>query len=331
MLNKDKSIIGIACGGFGSERNISLKSGSLVLETLKNSGWNAFLLVIDIKSWFIKLSEDEKIYFSKSDFTFNHMGFKKSFDVVFNALHGPPGEDGQLAAKLKLKNIPHTSCDYYPAALTYNKRNCLSVVEKYNIPTANSVHLNKGDFYIEKDIVSKLGLPCFVKANRAGSSFGVYRITNINDLSLGIKNAFEEDSQIIIESELKGREVSVGVYRNKSGIVCLPITEIISENDFFDYQAKYEGKAQEITPSKISKDLSQKVSEMAVFLYEKLKLKGICRSEFIFVNETPHLLEINTVPGLTTESIIPKQCKAYGIELHELFETLLDQAMIKNS
>ena len=331
MLNKSKSIIGVACGGYGSERNISLKSGTLVLETLKKSGWNAFLLVLDFQNWFIKISETEKISFSKNNFSFFFEDVQHDFDVIFNALHGPPGEDGQLAAKLDFQKIPHTSCDYSPAALTYNKRDCLSVVKKYNIPTAKSIHLNEGELFKEKEIVKKLGLPCFVKANRAGSSFGVYRITDIRDLNLGIKNAFKEDSQIIIESELKGREVSVGVYRNKNDVICLPITEIISENDFFDYEAKYQGKAEEITPAKISYEMFKKVSEMAKFLYNKLELKGICRSEFIFIKNIPHLLEINTVPGLTSESIIPKQCKAAGIELHELFEDLLNEAMIKNS
>jgi len=331
MLNKSKSIIGVACGGYGSERNISLKSGTLVLETLKKSGWNAFLLVLDFQNWFVKISETEKISFSKNNFSFFFEDVQHGFDVIFNALHGPPGEDGQLAAKLDFQKIPHTSCDYSPAALTYNKRECLSFVKKYNIPTAKSIHLNEGDLFKEKEIVKKLGLPCFVKANRAGSSFGVYRITDIRDLNLGIKNAFKEDSQIIIESELKGREVSVGVYRNKNDVICLPITEIISENDFFDYEAKYQGKAEEITPAKISYEMLKKVSEMAKFLYNKLELKGICRSEFIFIKNIPHLLEINTVPGLTSESIIPKQCKAAGIELHELFEDLLNEAMIKNS
>lgn len=330
MLSKIKNVIGVACGGYGSERNISLKSGVLVLETLKKSGWNVFLLVIDFEDWFIKISETEKVPFSKNNFSFYFNGIQYSFDVIFNALHGPPGEDGQLAAKLDFQKIPHTSCDHYSAALTYNKRNCLSEVEKYNIPTARSIHLNQGDLFNEEKIVEKLGLPCFVKANRAGSSFGVYRITDISDLSLGIKNAFKEDSQILIESELNGREVSVGVYRNKNCVICLPITEIISENDFFDYEAKYQGKAKEVTPAKISDDMLNKVKEMAIFLYNKLKLKGICRSEFIFIKNTPHLLEINTVPGLTSESIIPKQCKAAGIELQELFEDLLNEAMIKN-
>ena len=331
MLNKSINIIGVACGGYGSERDISLKSGALVLETLKKSGWNAFLLVINVENWFIKISESEKIIFSINDFSFTLKGIEYKFDVVFNAIHGPPGEDGQFAAILEFKKTPHTSCNLYPAALTYNKRDCLSIVEKYNIPTAKSIYLNKGESFEEKKIIDKLGVPCFVKANRAGSSFGVYRVTKESDISISIENALKEDDQIIIESELKGREVSVGVYKNKNGIICLPVTEIISENDFFDYEAKYLGKSQEITPAKIPNEFLKEVTEMAKFLYKKLDLKGVCRSEFIFVNKKPHLLEINTVPGLTKESIIPKQCKASGIELHELFEDLLNQAMIKNS
>tara|TARA_B110000444_G_scaffold261340_1_gene312758 strand:+ start:5636 stop:6631 length:996 start_codon:yes stop_codon:yes gene_type:complete len=331
MLEKSKSIIGIACGGYGSERNISLKSGELVLKTLKKAGWNVFLLIIDFKDWYLKISETEKLSISRKNLSYKLNEVEYNFDVIFNALHGSPGEDGQLAAILDAKKIPHTSCNYTSAALTYNKRDCLSEVKKYNIPTAKSFHLNEGDHFKEENIIEKVGLPCFVKASRAGSSFGIYRITNIDDLKAGITNAFKEDSQIIIESELKGKEVSVGVYKKKNDIICLPITEIISENDFFDYEAKYQGKAQEITPANISDEMLKKVYEMAVLLYNKLNLKGICRSEFIFIGNTPHLLEINTVPGLTSESIIPKQCKAAGIMLHELFEDLLDQAIIKNS
>ena len=150
MLNKSINIIGVACGGYGSERDISLKSGALVLETLKKSGWNAFLLVINVENWFIKISESEKIIFSINDFSFTLKGIEYKFDVVFNAIHGPPGEDGQFAAILEFKKTPHTSCNLYPAALTYNKRDCLSIVEKYNIPTAKSIYLNKGESFEEK-------------------------------------------------------------------------------------------------------------------------------------------------------------------------------------
>ena len=257
----------------------------------------------------------------------NYNNTRYKIDVIFNTIHGPPGENGQLASKLKSKNIPHTSCDEFSAQLTYNKRECISSVKKYKIPSAKSVHLDEGKPFDEIRIIEKIGLPCFVKANKAGSSFGVYKITNKNKLRWGIKNAFLEDNEILIESELKGREVSVGVYKANNKIICLPITEIISENDFFDYEAKYLGKAKEITPAEIPHNWKINVTEMAIKLYKNLNLKGVCRSDFIFVNNIPHLIEINTVPGLTKESIIPKQCEAAGIKLNKFFEDLLDEAM----
>ncbi|MBQ22801.1 MAG: D-alanine--D-alanine ligase [Flavobacteriales bacterium] len=331
MLIKDKSIVGVACGGYGSERDISLKSAIVVYENLKKRGWNVFLLNINMNNWFIEVSKTKKIPLNTDDFSFKLNKTLLKIDIVFNAIHGPPGEDGQLANKLKLKNIPHTSCDLYAAALTYDKRGCLSNVKKFKIPTAKSVHLNQGEPINLNQIISKVGLPCFVKANRAGSSFGVYKILKKKDLIKGIKKAYNEDSQLIIESELKGREVSVGVYKKNNKVICLPITEIISENEFFDYEAKYMGKAKEITPAKIPVDWEVKVNKIAKSLYENLNLKGVCRSEFIFVENKPHLLEINTVPGLTEESIIPKQCKAAGIKLGVFFEDLLNEVTLKNS
>ena len=327
MLNKNKTIIGVACGGFGSEREISLKSGAVVFESLKMSGWNVFLLIVNSKNWHVKISKNKEITLSMIDFSFNYNNTRYRIDVIFNTIHGPPGENGQLASKLKSKNIPHTSCDEFSAQLTYNKRECISSVKKYKIPSAKSVHLDEGKPFDEIRIIEKIGLPCFVKANKAGSSFGVYKITNKNKLRWGIKNAFLEDNEILIESELKGREVSVGVYKANDKIICLPITEIISENDFFDYEAKYLGKAKEITPAQIPNNWKINVTEMAIKLYKNLNLKGVCRSDFIFVNNIPHLIEINTVPGLTKESIIPKQCEAAGIKLNKFFEDLLDEAM----
>ena len=327
MLNKNKTIVGVACGGFGSEREISLKSGAVVFESLKMSGWNVFLLIVNSKNWHVKISKNKEIILSMIDFSFNYNNTRYKIDVIFNTIHGPPGENGQLASKLKSKNIPHTSCDEFSAQLTYNKRECISSVKKYKIPSAKSVHLDEGKPFDEIRIIEKIGLPCFVKANKAGSSFGVYKITNKNKLRWGIKNAFLEDNEILIESELKGREVSVGVYKANDKIICLPITEIISENDFFDYEAKYLGKAKEITPAEIPHNWKINVTEMAIKLYKNLNLKGVCRSDFIFVNNIPHLIEINTVPGLTKESIIPKQCEAAGIKLNKFFEDLLDEAM----
>ena len=330
MLDKNKSIIGVACGGYSSEKEISMKSGLNVFNTLRNSGWKVFMLVIGNNEWYIKSSDIEKVKFCQNDFSFFYYERKYKFDVIFNAVHGPPGENGDLAVLLEAKNIFHTSCDFKAAKLTYSKKDCLIEVKKYNVATAKSIILNFNDQIIENKIIEIINLPCFVKANKAGSSFGVYRVTRKKKLKSSIKNAFKEDNQVIIESELNGREVSVGVYRDKNVVKCLPVTEIISENEFFDYEAKYLGKSKEITPAKIPKEWTKSIMKVSIDLYKKLNLKGICRSEFIFVNDTPHLLEINSVPGLTEQSIIPKQCKAAGISLNSFFEILLNEAINKN-
>src|SRR5690606_23932487 len=241
--------------------------------------------------------------------------------------HGSPGEDGFMQAYFKLLNIPHTSCDMYQAALTFNKRDCLSVLKPYGIKTAESFYVNLGDEINEAAIVAKVGLPCFVKANKAGSSFGVTKVHKIEDIKHAVAVAFKEDDEIIIESFLDGTEVSVGVINYKGEIKVLPITEIVSENDFFDYEAKYQGKSQEITPARLTKDEEDKVNKVAKQVYQVLKMKGFSRSEYIFKNGEPHLLEVNTIPGLTKESILPQQAKAAGISLVELFDNAIEEAL----
>ena len=264
----------------------------------------------------------------KNDFSVTINGNKITFDCVFNAIHGTPGEDGLMQAYFELLNIPQTSCDYYQAALTFNKRDLLSVLKPYGIKTATSYYLNKGDAIHTDEIVTKVGLPCFVKPNKAGSSFGISKVKTAAELPIAIEVAYKEDNEIIIESFLDGTEVSVGVINYKGTITVLPITEIVSENDFFDYEAKYLGKSQEITPARISNEMTQKVSEIAKRAYEVLKMKGFSRSEFIIVNDEPHMLEMNTIPGLTTESLIPQQAKAAGISLKDLFTNAIELALV---
>ena len=249
---------------------------------------------------------------------------------MFNAIHGAPGEDGFMQAYFELLDIPHSSCGMYQAALTFNKRDCLNVLKAYDVPTAISYAMNKGDSVNAKEIIDRIGLPCFVKANRAGSSFGVTKVHQIEDLQSAIDIAFEHDDELIIESFLDGTEVSVGVLRYKGELIVLPITEIVSENDFFDYEAKYLGKSEEITPARISKKQEENVRTMAKSIYEILKMDGFTRSEFIFKDDTPYFLEMNTVPGLTEESILPQQAACAGISLSELFTNAIEEALAKN-
>jgi D-alanine-D-alanine ligase len=272
-------------------------------------------------------AKDVEYPINKNDFSVEVNQEKITFDIVFNAIHGTPGEDGLMQAYFELLGIKQTSCDYYQAALTFNKRDLLSVLKPYGIKTARSYYLNLGDTINADQIIAQVGLPCFVKPNKSGSSFGISKVKTVEELLPAIENAYKEDTEIIIESFLDGPEVSVGVINYKGKITVLPITEIVSENDFFDYEAKYLGKSKEITPARISDELKHKIETVAKKAYEVLKMKGFSRSEFIIVNGEPHMLEMNTIPGLTTESILPQQAREAGISLPELFENAIELAL----
>lgn len=321
-----KKHIAIIMGGYSSEYKISLKSGNVVFKTLNKSKYNAYRIHIFKDKWVYVDEEDNEFPVDKNDFSVTVKNEKIKFHCVFNAIHGSPGEDGYMQGYFDLLNIPYTSCNMYQAALTFNKRDCLSVLKPYGIKTAESFYINLGDRIDKDSIINKVGLPCFVKANKAGSSFGVTKVHKKEDLQNAIDTAFKEDDEIIVESFLDGTEVSVGVITYKGKTKVLPITEIVTENDFFDYEAKYLGKSEEITPARLSKAQEDKVSTIAKKVYEVLKMKGFSRSEYIFKDGEPHLLEINTIPGLTLESILPQQAAAAGISLPDLFDNAIEEA-----
>lgn len=320
--------IAIIMGGYSSEYKISLISGNVVYQYLDKTKYNGFRIHIFKEKWVYVDDNDTEFPIDKNDFSATLNGNKITFDCVFNAIHGTPGEDGLMQAYFELLAIPHTSCDYYQAALTFNKRDLLSVLKPYGIKSAISYYLNKGEHIDTAAIVNKVGLPCFVKPNKAGSSFGISKVKTEAELPVAIEVAYKEDNEIIIESFLDGTEVSVGVINYQGKTTVLPITEIVSENDFFDYEAKYLGKSQEITPARISDEMTQKVGDIAKRAYEILRMKGFSRSEFIIVNDEPFMLEMNTIPGLTTESLIPQQADAAGISLTDLFTNAIELALI---
>jgi D-alanine-D-alanine ligase len=321
--------IAIIMGGYSSEFKISLISGGVVQQYLDKSKYNGFPVHIFKDGWFYADDNGNKFPIDRNDFSVMVDGKKIKFDAVFNAIHGTPGEDGLMQAYFELLGIPQTSCGYYQAALTFNKRDLLSVLKPYGIKTATSFYLNNGDPIDTGEIVNKVGLPCFVKPNRSGSSFGISKVKAESELDAAIEAAYREDDEVIIESFLDGTEVSVGVINYKGDVTVLPITEIVSENDFFDYEAKYLGKSQEITPARISPEMTEKVSAVAKRVYEILKMTGFSRSEYIIVNNEPHLLEVNTIPGLTTESLLPQQAREAGISLTALFDNAIELALKK--
>ena len=273
--------IAIIMGGYSSEYKISLVSGNVVYNFLDQSKFKGYRIHIFKEKWVYVDANDAEFPIDKNDFSTTVNGTKITFDAVFNAIHGTPGEDGLMQAYFELLGIPQTSCDYYQAALTFNKRDLLSVLKPYGIKTATSFYLNKGDLIDTAEIVNKVGLPCFVKPNKSGSSFGISKVKTAAELPIAIEVAYKEDNEIIIESFLDGTEVSVGVINYQGTITVLPITEIVSENDFFDYEAKYLGKSQEITPARISDEMTQKVGEIAKRAYEVLKIESN-KYEFVY-------------------------------------------------
>lgn len=322
-----KKNIAIIMGGYSSEYKISLKSGKVVYDYLDKEKFNCFPIHISKEKWVYVNQENVEFPVNRHDFSIKIESELIQFDCVFNAIHGTPGEDGLLQAYFELLNIPQTSCNFYQAALTFNKRDLLSVLKPYGIKSAPSYYLNKGDKLNTDEIINTVRLPCFVKANKSGSSYGISKVYKKEDLRKAIEVAYEEDDEIIIEGFLDGTEVSVGVISYEGETKVLPITEIVSENDFFDYEAKYEGKSKEITPARISKSKEEKVKYLAKKIYEVLKMKGFSRSEFIFIGDEPYLLEVNTTPGLTTESILPQQAKQAGIDLPSLFENAINEVL----
>ena len=307
--------IAVIMGGYSSEYEISLKSGEVVYEHLDKDLYEVFRVHIFKNKWVVLDDAGNEYPIDKSNFSALIDNKMRNFDCVFNAIHGSPGEDGYMQGYFELLGIPHTSCTMYQAALTFNKRDCLSVLKKFNIPTAKSYLIDKGDDLNVDEMIKRLGLPCFVKANRSGSSYGVFKVHDEKELIPSINEAFKEDHQLIIESALNGREFSVGVAKYENEIHILPITEIITENDFFDYSAKYEGQSKEVTPAEISENWKRELSNLSEIIFKKLGLSGFIRSEFIMVNDVPHLLEINSVPGMTKKSIIPQQVEKLNIKL----------------
>jgi len=322
-----KKNIAIIMGGYSSEVAISLTSGSVVYKNLDITKYTPYSIHILQEKWVYIDRDKNEFPIDKNDFSVLINGIKTTFDCVFNAIHGTPGEDGKILAYFDLIGLKHTSAPWYQMALTFNKRDTLSVIKHYGIPAATSIYLNKGDQIEPLKIIDTVGLPCFIKPNNAGSSFGISKAYTADEIIAGIEKAYKEDSEILIESFLDGTEVSVGVIEYRGEVTVLPITEITTDNDFFDYEAKYQGKSEEITPARISEVAATKVRELAKKVYKILRMSGFSRSEYIFVNGEPHFLEMNSVPGLTEESLLPQQAKIANISLSDLFDNAIESAL----
>ena len=318
--------VAVVMGGYSDESVISLRSGQLILNHLDKIKYQPFEVHVLKDEWYC-LIESVKYPINKADFTFTKDNQTIKFDVAVNTVHGTPGEDGHLQAYWELIDLPYSGCNYYQSSLTFNKRDTLSVLSKFNIPKAKSIYITKGDVINGNKIEAELDLPFFVKPNQSGSSLGISMVSTLDDLPKALDFAFAEDNDILIESYLNGTEVSVGVLNFKGETTVLGITEILSQNAFFDYEAKYLGKSEEITPARISKELEELVIETAKKVYEALGMSGFSRTDFIIMNGIPHFIEINTNPGLSPQSIFPQQAAFTKIEMSDLLDNEIKLAL----
>ena len=314
--------IAILTGGDSAEYDISILSANTVLKHLNPELFKGYIIHLK-NDKFTAFIKEIKIDVDKSNFTFEVENKRISFDAIFMALHGSPAENGLIQPYFDNLNIPYTSCNAKISALTFNKYECNKKLKELGFNCATSFLYKKENNIVEQEIINRVKLPCFVKPNGAGSSFGISKVKRKEDLTKAINSALQHDNKVLIEQFIDGIEISCGVCTNKNNTQVLPITEIVTENEFFDYQAKYEGKSQEITPARISKKLTIEVQKLTTDIYKAMELSGICRIDYIIMNEKPYIIEINTIPGFTEESIIPQQVKSANLKLSVIFESCL--------
>jgi D-alanine-D-alanine ligase len=318
--------IGIFCGGYSSEFEISLKSG----KTIENNfppEHQVFLIVVRKESWTVQI-ENQEIPFHTWDLNFDYKGQKIKIDAALIYIHGNPGENGKLQAFFEMKGLPFINSGALASELSFDKWYCNQFLRGFDIPVAKSILLKKNHSRDAEKIIRDLALPCFVKPADSGSSFGISKVKSENELLPALEKAFLEGDSVVIESFLKGTEVTCGVYRTKNGIYALPLTEIYTENDFFDYEAKYLGKSQEITPARIDDELKNQVQNLAKKIYDLLNLRSIARIDFMIVDNQAFVIEVNTTPGFSPASIVPQMIQCDGKTIQEFWKEILEVELV---
>ncbi len=321
-----KKNVAVVCGGFSGESIISIRSADFVLENINRDKYKAFKVIILKDKWYCEYESGEYII-DKNDFSFTKDKKKVVFDIVYNIIHGDPGENGRLQAYFELLNIPFTSSNSTVSAMTFNKAYCNYVVKSLGVNLMPSAHLINGETVDYNSIINNVGLPCFVKPNSGGSSIGMSKVISADELEPAVLKAFNEDNEVLVETFFKGRELTCGLMQKKGKMLVFPICEIVSKKEFFDYEAKYtESLVEEIIPAPIDTDIEEVIKSTSVYLYKKLNLKGIVRIDYIFNENNYIFLEANTIPGMSAQSIIPQMARAYGWTNTELLDAALDEA-----
>jgi len=324
-----KKKVALVTGGLSGEAQISYKSAITVNSNLDRNKFEVYQIDINPSGWWYTPENEAPQKVNRDDFSITDGGVKINFDVVLLCIHGTPGEDGKLQGYFDMLGLPYTSCDAATSALTFNKRYTVAVAAFGGISVANSMHLFKHTPVSPENILSKLQLPVFVKPNNGGSSIGMSKVTSADALAPALEKAFKEDTQVLVEEFISGREFTIGVFKTKGALQVLPITEIETSNEFFDFEAKYQGMSVETTPALISETMQSQLEAAAKRVYEVLNCRGVVRVDFIYNEEKglPYMLEVNTVPGQSAASVIPQQVKAMGMSLQEFYTSIVEESL----
>ena len=320
-----KKNIVIVAGGDSSEVIVSLKSAEGIYSFLDKEKYNVYIALVKKGEWAVKLPNGEYTPIDKNDFSFHEDGQVRHFDFAYITIHGTPGEDGRLQGYFDMIEMPYSSCGMFVSALTFNKYACNHYLKDFGVKIAESIHLFKGQTVAEEEVLNRLGLPVFVKPKDGGSSFGVTKVKELSALQPAIAKAFEEGKEVVIESLIDGTEVTCGCYKTAKKEAVFPVTEVVTDNEFFDFDAKYNGQVQEITPARISVELTEKIQRETSRIYDILGAKGLIRVDYIIpADGEPKLLEINTTPGMTVTSFIPQQVRAAGLDIKNVLTEIIE-------
>lgn len=314
--------IAIFCGGYSSEFEISIKSANTILAHFPE-GYDPFLVEVTKGKW-TAFYQNEKFDFNPWNLSFEFQNQEFKIDAAIVYIHGNPGENGKLQAFLEMKDVPFINSGALASELSFDKWYCNQFLRGFDIPVAKSLLLTAIDSFDHQYILDNLGLPCFVKPSDSGSSYGISKVKTADELQPSLEKAFGEGETVVIESFLNGTEVTCGVYRTKNGIHALPLTEIATENDFFDYEAKYLGASQEITPERVTDEIRDKVQEISKKIYQLLRLRSIARIDFMVVNDVPHVIEVNTTPGFSPASLVPQMIACEGNTIQNFWKEILE-------
>lgn len=325
-----KRIIAIVAGGDSSEHDVSMRSAEGIYSFIDKDKYTLYIVELTKKKWEALLPDGSRAPIDKNDFSFSHDGQKVKPDFAYITIHGTPGENGILQGYFELLGIPYSTCDVLVSAMTFSKFTLNQYLKGFGVRVAESLLVNKRHGISDQDVIEKIGLPCFIKPNASGSSFGVTKVKTADQIQPALKEAFAESDDVMIEAFMDGIELANGCYKTKDKSVVLPITEVISKNEFFDYNAKYKGEVTEITPARLSPELTDRVQKLTSAIYDILGCKGIVRVDYIITEgEKINMLEINTTPGMTATSFIPQQVRAAGIDIKDVMTDIIEDSFQK--